>query len=51
LAAIIFLVLSLAIGYLLGGSDPGEKSVLGLGTAQRNIAAALVVAAQNFNGE
>jgi len=51
LAAILFLVLSLAIGYLLGGSSPGTKSVMGLGTAQRNISAALVVAAQNFGSD
>lgn len=51
LAAIIFLVLSLVIGYLLGGSDAGIKSVMGLGTAQRNISAALVVAAQNFDSD
>ena len=51
LAAIIFLVISLAIGYLLGGSDAGLKSVMGLGTAQRNIAAALVVAGQNFDSD
>ncbi|MFC2053947.1 bile acid:sodium symporter family protein [Chloroflexota bacterium] len=51
LAAIIFLVAALVIGYLLGGSDPGVKSVMGLGTAQRNISAALVVAAQNFDAD
>lgn len=49
LAGIIFIVVSLVIGYLLGGSDGGIKSVMGLGTAQRNISAALVVAAQNFD--
>ena len=51
LAGIIFIIISLIIGYLLGGSDPKDKSVMGLGTAQRNIAAALVVAAQNFSTE
>ena len=49
LAGIIFILVSLVIGYLLGGSDRGDKSVMGLGTAQRNISAALVVAAQNFS--
>ncbi len=49
LAAIIFVVLALAIGYLLGGKDPAIKSVTGLGSGQRNIAAALVVAGQNFD--
>lgn len=48
LAAIIFIVASLGIGYLLGGSDSGIKNVMGLGTGQRNISAALVVAGQNF---
>jgi BASS family bile acid:Na+ symporter len=49
LAGAIFLILSLVIGYLLGGSDPKIKSVSGLGSGQRNIAAALVVAGQNFD--
>lgn len=48
LAAVIFIVISLVIGYLLGGSDSEFKSVMGLGAAQRNISAALVVAGQNF---
>jgi bile acid:Na+ symporter, BASS family len=29
-----------AAGYLLGGFDPAERSVIALGTAQRNMAAA-----------
>ena len=45
----IFVLVSLVIGYLLGGSDGGIKSVMGLGAAQRNISAALVVAGQNFD--
>ncbi|UCG25418.1 MAG: bile acid:sodium symporter [Chloroflexota bacterium] len=49
LAAAIFIILALAIGYLLGGSDPKIRSVSGLGSGQRNIAAALVVAGQNFD--
>ena len=51
LAGILFILLSLAAGYLLGmaGSGAGVRSVMGLGTAQRNISAALVVAAQNFD--
>ncbi len=49
LAGIIFVVIALVAGYFMGGSDPGVKSVMGLGTAQRNISAALVVAAQNFD--
>ena len=52
LAGILFIVLSLVVGYLLGmagGPEGGIRSVMGLGTAQRNISAALVVAAQNFD--
>jgi predicted Na+-dependent transporter len=49
LAGVVFIVLSLVIGYFLGGSDSGIKSVMGLGTGQRNISAALVVAGQNFS--
>lgn len=49
LAGIIFIVVSLIIGYFMGGSDGGTRSVMGLGTAQRNISAALVVAGQNFD--
>jgi len=49
LAGIIYVVFALVIGYFLGGSDPGIKNVMGLGTAQRNLSAALVVAAQNFD--
>jgi BASS family bile acid:Na+ symporter len=44
----VFVALALAVGYALGGPAPGTRSVLGLGTGQRNIAAALVIATQNF---
>lgn len=50
IALLLFIGGSLAIGYFLGGRDAGTRSVMGLGTAQRNISAALVVAAQNFAG-
>ncbi len=49
LAGVIFIVAAAAIGYFLGGSDSGIKSVMGLGAGQRNISAALVVAGQNFD--
>jgi len=49
IAIVLFLAISGAIGYVGGGSDPGTRSVLGLGTAQRNLSAALVVAGQNFS--
>jgi BASS family bile acid:Na+ symporter len=48
IAIVLFLAASLAVGYVAGGQDTGTRSVLGLGTAQRNLSAALVVAGQNF---
>jgi BASS family bile acid:Na+ symporter len=48
LATIIFILVSFVIGYLLGGPGGGTKRVLGVGTAQRNISAALAIAALNF---
>jgi BASS family bile acid:Na+ symporter len=48
LAILIFLVVALVLGYVMGGPEGGTRSVLGLGTAQRNLSAALVVAGQNF---
>jgi predicted Na+-dependent transporter len=49
-ALLLFIVGSLVIGLLLGGHDSATRSVMGLGTAQRNVSAAIVVAAQNFAG-
>ncbi|MGE5374115.1 MAG: bile acid:sodium symporter family protein [Bacteroidota bacterium] len=49
LAALLFLLSCLAAGTLLGGREYPIRSVLGLGTAQRNMAAALVVATANFS--
>ncbi len=48
LAGVLFLGVGVAAGWALGGSRRDTRSVLGLGTAQRNIAAALVVANQSF---
>ena len=48
LASVVFLVVGVAVGWLLGGPSRDIKSALALGTAQRNIAAALVVGGQNF---
>ena len=50
LALLLFIAGSLLIGFLLGGRDPGVRSVMGLGTAQRNVSAAILVSAQNFAG-
>ena len=49
LAGILFLLFGFAVGYGLGGPTRETRRVLGLGTAQRNIAAALVVGGQNFS--
>jgi len=49
IAGVIFIIASFIVGYLLGGPGSDTKAVLGLGTGQRNIAAAMVVAGQNFN--
>ena len=40
---------SFGLGWALGGPGPGTQSVLALGTAQRNVSAALVVGAANFD--
>jgi BASS family bile acid:Na+ symporter len=48
LAGVVFLSVGVAVGWVLGGSTRETRSVMGLGTAQRNIAAALVVASQSF---
>ncbi len=44
----LFIIATFALGFVFGGRDPGIRSVMGLGTAQRNISAALVVGVQNF---
>jgi bile acid:Na+ symporter, BASS family len=49
LAAVIFVGLCFGIGWILGGPGADTRGVLSLGTAQRNTAAALVVAGQNFS--
>jgi bile acid:Na+ symporter, BASS family len=48
-ASILFLLTGAGIGWLLGGPGLGTKGVLALGTAQRNIAAALVVGGKDFD--
>ena len=47
-AILVFLVGAFILGFILGGRESGIKSVLGLGTGQRNLSAAFLVAAQNF---
>jgi BASS family bile acid:Na+ symporter len=46
LAALVFVTGAFAIGYLSGGPSRESKEILGLGTSQRNIAAAMVVASE-----
>jgi BASS family bile acid:Na+ symporter len=48
LAAVVFIAGGFVIGYALG-RDRDRRIVLGFGTAQRNIAAAMVVATQSFD--
>ncbi|MGB9928496.1 MAG: bile acid:sodium symporter family protein [Methanosarcina sp.] len=48
LAAVVFVLISLVIGYLLGGPARSIKKVLALGTAQRNLSAALAISTLNF---
>jgi len=48
LAVILFMFISLIIGFIAGGKIYEKRVVFSLSAAQRNISAALVVAAQNF---
>jgi BASS family bile acid:Na+ symporter len=50
LAILLFVLGSFVIGFLIASPHPERRVVLGLGTAQRNIAAATVVAAEGFRG-
>lgn len=49
LAAALVTAGAFGIGYLAGGVDPDNREIFGLGTAQRNIAAATVVTTQAAN--
>jgi BASS family bile acid:Na+ symporter len=49
LAGLLFIAIGFVIGWFLGGPDINTRRVLALGTAQRNIAAALVVGSQSFS--
>src|SRR5258705_8119047 len=48
LAGLLFITNGFVLWWLLGGPDINTRRVLALGTAQRNIAAALVVGSQSF---
>lgn len=49
LAVILFVAVSFLLGYILGGPGNESKRVLGLGTAQRDVSTALLVASRNFD--
>ena len=48
LAMILLLAVAMGAGYLLGGTDIGTRLTMSMATGQRNLAAALVVAASSF---
>jgi BASS family bile acid:Na+ symporter len=48
LVGLLFVVIAFGIGYLAGAGKDHLQDVGGLGTAQRNTAAGMIVAAQNF---
>ena len=50
LAMILFIEASFLLGYAVGGAVPGRRLVVALGTSNRNIALALLVALDNFAG-
>jgi BASS family bile acid:Na+ symporter len=50
LALLLFIIGSFLIGFLLGGRESSDRDVMSLGSAQRNVSAAIVVTAQNFSG-
>jgi predicted Na+-dependent transporter len=50
-AALILLVAAFVVGFVVAGGPEEQRSAVGLGTAQRNLSAAIVVAAQNFRDD
>ena len=51
LVFVVFVVVGLAVGHLLGGPDPDERVTLALSTACRHPALAMAIAAANFPNE
>lgn len=51
ISAILFVVVCIAAGYLLGGSTRGQRWVTALGTGQRNLSAALLIATTSFSDQ
>ncbi len=50
LALLLLIFGGLLIGFAIGGRDPAIRNVMGLGTAQRNVTAAILVTLTNFAG-
>jgi bile acid:Na+ symporter, BASS family len=50
LAGASFIVITFGIGFALGGPDADSRRVLALGTTQRSVSVAFLVAVQNFRG-
>jgi predicted Na+-dependent transporter len=50
-SAILFVAVAFAVGYLLGGSNRDQRVVTGLGTGQRNVSAALLIASTSFTDQ
>lgn len=48
LATVLFITISIAAGYLLGGPSTDTRQVLALGSGQRNLSAAFIIATGSF---
>jgi predicted Na+-dependent transporter len=48
IATVLFIVISIAAGYLLGGPSTDTRQVLALGSGQRNLSAAFIIATGSF---
>jgi predicted Na+-dependent transporter len=48
IATVLFIAISIAAGYLLGGPSTDTKQVLALGSGARNLAAAFIIATDSF---
>jgi bile acid:Na+ symporter, BASS family len=48
IATVLFITISIAAGYLLGGPSTDTKQVLALGSGQRNLSAAFIIATGSF---
>lgn len=51
LAGLLLIAVGFGSGWLIGGPDRDTKTVLALGTSQRNIAAALLIGLQSFSDD